>query len=63
MNTELRDHDGNIIGKITTNPNGSQVIRNHNGDIKGVHNPVTNRTSDEFGNTVGYGNILTTLIV
>jgi hypothetical protein len=58
----LKDKLGNTIGKISTASNGIQTIKDRLGNIKGSYDPKRNETKDKLGNTVGTGNLLTTLL-
>lgn len=58
----LKDSRGNTIGKILTASNGVQTIKDRLGNTKGSYDPKTNKTKDRHGNTVGTGNLLTSLL-
>lgn len=58
----LRDNRGITIGRISTDRNGVQTIRDARGMKKGTYDPKTNKTRDDRGMSVGTGNLLTTLL-
>lgn len=58
----LRDRKGFTIGKIYTDRNGVQTIKDAKGFTKGTYDPKLNKTGDAKGLTVGTGNLLTTLL-
>lgn len=58
----LKNNRGATIGKISTNSNGTQIIRDERGTRKGTYDPKTNKTKDERGATVGTGNLLASLL-
>jgi hypothetical protein len=63
MTTELlKDAYGNILGSIETNSDGSQVLRDANGKIRGYYDPTTDHTRGPDQRILAKGNLLTTLI-
>ena len=58
----LRDGRGMMIGKILTRADGSMIIYDSRGMIKGNYNPKSNITRDSSGKNVGTGNLLTMLL-
>lgn len=58
----LKDSSSRIIGYIETRSNGTQVIMDSSSRVKGYYDPKTNTTKDSSSRTVGYGNLLTTLL-
>ena len=59
----LKNKIGNKIGSIKTHTDGKQELRSKNGNKLGTYDPKWNRTLDKNGNTVGSGNLLTTLLI
>ena len=63
MATEtLRDKHNNTIGYIETDSSGKQTIKDKHRNTKGYYDPKTNKTQDAHRNTIGTGNLLTTLL-
>jgi hypothetical protein len=63
MTTEpLKDAYNNVLGSIETNPDGSQVLRDANGKIRGYYDPATDHTRGPDQRILAKGNLLTTLI-
>jgi hypothetical protein len=60
--TTLKDKNYNIIAYIDTDSSGKQTIKDKNYNIKGRYDPKTNITQDKNYHTIGYGNLLTTLL-
>ncbi len=58
----LRDRDGYQIGWVETDATGNQVLRDKDGYRRGGYSRSDNTTRDEFGNRVGTGNLLVTLL-
>ena len=59
---ELRDRNGNLLGRIQKTSESRVEIRDRNGNLKGYYNPKQNETRDQNGNLVGHGNLLTSLL-
>lgn len=59
---DLRDRNGNLLGKIKTQSSGKLELRDKNGNLKGTYDPKKNETRDRNGNLVAKGNMLTTLL-
>lgn len=59
---DLRDRNGNLLGKINTLSNGKFELRDRVGNLKGTYDPKQNETRDRVGNLVAKGNMLTTLL-
>ncbi len=59
---DLRDRNGNLLGRITTMSDGRMELRDRNGNLKGHYNPSSNETRDRNGNLVARGNMLVTLL-
>lgn len=59
---DLRDRNGNLLGKINTLSNGKFELRDRVGNLKGTYDPRQNETRDKVGNLVAKGNMLTTLL-
>jgi|SoimicMinimDraft_13_1059741.scaffolds.fasta_scaffold233294_1 hypothetical protein len=57
----LRDKYGNPVGEIQTT-GSKQVLRDKYGNRLGEYDARTNRTVDKYGNPVGSGNLLLTLL-
>lgn len=63
MPTEpLKDAYNNVLGPIETNPDGSQVLRDADGKIRGYYDPSTDHTRGPDMRILAKGNVLTTLI-
>lgn len=63
MATEpLKDAYNNVLGSIETNPDGSQVLRDANGKIRGYYDPSTDHTRGPDKRILAKGNVLSTLI-
>jgi hypothetical protein len=59
---DLRDRNGNLLGRILHVSDTRVEIRDRNGNLKGYYNPQQNETRDRNGNLVARGNMLTTLL-
>jgi len=57
----LRDKHGNRIGEIRTS-GAKQILRGKYGNRLGEYDARTNRTVNKYGNLVGSGNLLATLL-
>ena len=64
MNTKqpLRDRSSRTIGYIITHPDGKQHLEDVTGHTLGYYDPKQDKTEDRNHRTVGYGNLLATLI-
>ena len=63
MTTEpLKDAYNNVLGSIETNPDGSQILRDANGKIRGYYDPTTDHTRGPDKRILAKGNLLSTLI-
>jgi hypothetical protein len=60
---DLRDRNGNLLGRITERSSGVLEGRDRNGNLRGTYDPRTNETRDKSGNLVGRGNLLSNLII
>ncbi|MCQ2792029.1 MAG: hypothetical protein MJ208_00735 [Bacilli bacterium] len=60
--TPLKDNHYNIIGYIDTESNGNKTLRDKHYNILGYYKASSNITQDSHYNTVGHGDILTTLL-
>lgn len=58
----IRDRTGAIIGSIEYMPNGDQVLRNKDGEIRGYYDHEADSTRDDNKNIVAKGNKLRTMI-
>lgn len=56
--TQLRNKKGQLIGFLTER----NEILAKNGKLLGKYDPRSNKTFDEFGRLVGYGDIRTSLL-
>jgi len=59
----LKNKLGNKIASIKTHPDGKQELKGKLGNKLGTFDPKTNKTYNKLGNTIGSGNLLTTLLV
>ena len=59
---DLRDKNGNLLGKIKSLSNGKSELRDKNGNLKGTYDPKSNETRDKNGNIIARGNMLATLL-
>ena len=57
----LRDRYGTIIGQIVTEGT-KQTLRDHYGYLLGWYDSSNGLTHDQYGNIVGRGNVLMTLL-
>ncbi len=63
MATEiLKDAHGNILGSIESAADGSQVLRNADGKIRGFYDPSTDHTRGPNKQILAKGNTLRQLI-
>lgn len=63
MKTELvKDSKSNVLGSIETSDDGSQVLRDANGKIRGYYDPATDHTRGPDKRILAKGNVLRTLI-
>lgn len=62
MSQDLRDKNGNLIGRMITTNDGKIEARDKNGNIKGRYDPKTNETRDKNGNLIARGNMLSSLL-
>ena len=61
--TELiHDTRGNVLGSIETGVDGSQVLRDESGRIRGYYDPATDHTRGPDRQILAKGNVLRTLI-
>lgn len=58
----IKDAGGNVLGSIETAPDGSQVLRDANGRIRGYYDPSTDHTRGPDKGILAKGNVLRTLI-
>ncbi len=59
---KLTDAHGQVLGYIDTGDDGRQILKDEWGQVCGYYYPFENATKDAHGDTVGYGNILTSLL-
>jgi len=59
---DLKDRNGNLLGRIVHVSANRVEIRDKNGNVKGYYAPQQNETRDRNGNKVASGNMLTTLL-
>lgn len=63
MTTEIiKDSYNNILGSIETKLDGSQVLHDVNGKIRGYYDPSTDHTRGPDMRILAKGNVLSTLI-
>jgi len=63
MTTEtLKDSYGNVLGSIETSPDGSRVLRDADGKIRGYYDPTTDHTRGPDQRILAKGDALRTLI-
>ena len=63
MATEtLKDSYGNVLGSIETKPDGSQVLRDTAGKIRGYYDPSGDHTRGPDQRILAKGNLLSKLI-
>ena len=63
MKTEqIKDSKQNVLGSIETADDGSQVLRDANGKIRGYYDPTTDHTRGDDKRILAKGNVLRTLI-
>lgn len=58
----LYDNLGNVIGRIVDNGTGTMYIYTSLGEMLGTYEEAVDMTYDKYGNVVGRGNLLTTLL-
>jgi hypothetical protein len=58
----IKDSNGNILGSIESNDDGSQVLRDAEGKIRGYYDPATDHTRGPDKRILAKGNVLRTLI-
>ena len=58
----LKDNVGKILGTIKVLPDGKKELRDCVGKFLGTYDPKDNRTRDNIGVIIGYGDLLTTLL-
>ena len=61
-NENLKDAKGNVLGSIETSPDGSQVLRDADGRIRGHYDATTDHTRRPDRQILAKGNVLSTLI-
>jgi hypothetical protein len=60
--TPIRDRAGNVVGSIENLPNGDQVLRDANNEIRGYYEAEGDHTRDAEQNIVAKGNKLRSMI-
>ena len=58
----ITDRAGNVVGSIETLPNGDQVLRNAQNEVRGYYEVEGDLTRDENKNIVAKGNKLRSMI-
>jgi hypothetical protein len=58
----IRDRAGNVVGSIETKPNGDQVLRNAQNEVRGYYEFKGDFTRDADENIVAKGNKLRSMI-
>ena len=59
---ELRNPQGQLLGKIKMLSTGKLEIRNASGQLKGTYDPKSNETRNASGQLFGKGNLLAALL-
>jgi hypothetical protein len=63
MTTEtIKDKADNVLGSIETRDDGSQVLRDSVGKVRGYYDPTTDHTRGPDQRILAKGNLLRTLI-
>jgi hypothetical protein len=60
--TEIRDRVGNVVGHIENRPNGDQILRDTDNQVRGYYDYKGDYTRDADQNIVAKGNKLRSLI-
>jgi hypothetical protein len=60
--TPIRDRAGVVVGSIETLPNGDQVLRNAQNEVRGYYEAQGDHTRDADQNIVAKGNKLRSMI-
>jgi hypothetical protein len=60
--TPIRDRAGNVVGSIENLPNGDQVLRDANNEVRGYYEAQGDHTRDANQNIVAKGNKLRSMI-
>ena len=60
--TPIKDRAGEVVGSIEHLPNGDQILRNKNDEIRGYYDHEADCTRDENKSIVAKGNKLRTMI-
>jgi hypothetical protein len=60
--TPIQDRAGNVVGSIETLPNGDQVLRNAQNEVRGFYEAEGDHTRDADKNIVAKGNKLRSMI-
>lgn len=58
----IKDARDNVLGSIETDADGSQVLRDADGRIRGYYDPTTDHTRGPDQRILAKGNVLRTLI-
>ena len=58
----IRDRAGVVVGSIETKPNGDQVLRNAQDEVRGYYDAIGDFTRDSDKNIVAKGNKLRSMI-
>ena len=58
----IKDAKGAVLGSIESNDDGSQVLRDATGKIRGYYDPTTDHTRGPDKRILAKGNVLRTLI-
>jgi hypothetical protein len=61
-NEPIKDSKGTALGSIETSDDGSQVLRDAAGKIRGYYDPTTDHTRGPDKRILAKGNVLRTLI-
>ena len=60
--TPIKDRTGAVIGSIERLPNGDEILRNKNDEVRGYYDSVADVTRDQNKSIVAKGNKLRTMI-
>jgi hypothetical protein len=63
METEtIKEANGNVLGTIEINSDGSQILKDADGKVRGYYDPTTDHTRGPDHSILAKGNKLRTLI-
>jgi hypothetical protein len=58
----VKDAYNTVLGSLETNPDGSQILRDTNGKVRGYYDPTTDHTRAADQQILAKGNVLSTLL-